>query len=478
MAHPAELTGETDAVVSLVARESAAYLDGLADRPVRTGAAPSAAGLAGVLPREGVGAEAALAELVEHGFPAAVHSAGPRYFDFVIGGATPAALGADWLTAVLDQNVAMWESSPLGAEVEAIALGWLRELFALPAAWEGVITTGATAAHLVGLAAARRWWGLRHGVDVDADGVSGLPPLQVVSSSFVHASAVKALGILGLGRSHVTRVAAGADERVDLASVERELSALDGAPAVLIANAGEVNTGAFDPIAELASLAETYRAWLHVDAAFGLFAALAPGTAALLAGVERADSIATDGHKWLNVPYDCGIAFVRDGLDPAVFTSAAAYLSPADGAHRNHSYLAPESSTRARALAVWATLRAYGQDGYRAIVERHLELAQRLARGIDDAPELERLADVPLNIVCFRYRPVGLSEERLDAVNRALVEAIRVDGRVAVGVTTYAGKVAFRPTIVNWRTTEADVDLLVAVVREIGPLAVEAAADG
>jgi glutamate/tyrosine decarboxylase-like PLP-dependent enzyme len=237
----------------------------------------------------------------------------------------------------------------------------------------------------------------------------------------------------------------------------------------VIANAGDVNTGDFDPIARMADLAEQHRAWLHVDGAFGLFARITPGAAQLAEGVERADSVIADGHKWLNVPYDCGFAFVRDPrLLREPFRFAAAYL-PTDEAP------SPEASRRARSLAVWATLRAYGRSGYRAMVERHIALAKRLGERIESEPELELLAPVQLNIVCFRHRPAGLGEEELDAHNTALGQDVLADGRVFFGTTRYDGKVAFRPAISNWRTTERDVDLLAEVILELGAARARAA---
>jgi glutamate/tyrosine decarboxylase-like PLP-dependent enzyme len=293
--------------------------------------------------------------------------------------------------------------------------------------------------------------------------------MPVFGSGYVHASDVKALAMLGLGRSSVRRLALDAIGRLDVAALDRELTALGGSPAVLIASAGEVNAGDFDPIDVMADLAERHGAWLHVDGAFGLFAAVSDRTRHLLGGLERADSAIADGHKWLNVPYESGFAFVRDpSLQPAVFGSGAAYLPDVDDPRPNWGYLGPEMSRRARSFPVWATLRAYGREGYRAIVERHLDLARRLAARVDDAPDLERLADVPLNIVCFRYHPAGVAEERLDDLNRRLGEAVIEDGRVVFGTTDFGGRVALRPAITNWRIREQDVDLLVDVTREVG----------
>jgi glutamate/tyrosine decarboxylase-like PLP-dependent enzyme len=246
----------------------------------------------------------------------------------------------------------------------------------------------------------------------------------------------------------------------------------------VIATAGEVNAGDFDPIAEIAERCEGRRTWLHVDGAFGLFARLAPVTRALTEGVDRADSVISDGHKWLNVPYDCGFAFVREPERLArAMNVGAAYLPSSDDPHPNFGFLSPENSRRARALAVWATLRAYGRAGYRQMIERHLELAQHLADRVDRAPELERLADVPLNIVCFRAHPVDVAEEALNDFNTRLGDALRGDGRVFAGSTTYAGKVALRPAIVNWLTQTEDIDLLVDVTREL-TAAIRASAAG
>jgi glutamate/tyrosine decarboxylase-like PLP-dependent enzyme len=460
---PLLLRHEVDRALAYVEREARRYLRDLDEAPVLAADASRAAErFAGDLPENGDGALVALRELVEVGLDAATRSAGPRFFHFVTGGVTPAAHGADWLASTLDQNAFSAVSSPLGTRLETVSVDWLLDLFGLPSSWGGVLTTGATTANFVALAAARRWWAQRHDVDVDDRGFAGLPATPIFSSGYIHPSATKALAMLGLGRGSVRVLARDAVGRLDVDALERELGALHGAPAILIGNAGDVNTGDFDPIEGMADLAERHRAWLHVDGAFGLFARVTPRAAELASGVERADSVISDGHKWLNVPYDCGFAFVRDP-EPlrATFALAAAYL-PGD------EVPGPESSRRARSLAVWATLRAYGRAGYRAMVERHLDLAQRLAERVDESPDLERLAEVPLNIVCFRLRPAGLGEDELDRLNTRVGEELLADGRVYVGTTRYDGRVAFRPAIVNWRTTDQDVELIVDVVLELG----------
>ena len=460
---------ELDKLLTYVAEETARYLAWTADAPVRSRKVDEiAASFEGPLPEEGDGALAPLQEIFDKARDGAIHTTGPRFFGFVIGGATPAALAGDWAASALDQNVGLHVSAPMASRLEFVATGWLKELFGLPSAWGGILVTGATMANFTGLACARRWWGLQHGRDVDDDGLAGLGPVPVLSSGYLHGSSHKALAMLGIGRNTVQKFSRDGAGRLDVDAFAQSLERLDGAPAIVIANAGEVNAGDFDPIAEMIEISRRHNTWVHVDGAFGLFGALSPRTAPLLEGVDRADSVASDGHKWLNVPYDCGFAFVRDASYlQGPFGVAAAYLKAGEETP-NLAFMKPEASHRARAWAVWATLRAYGRAGYRAMVERHLDLAQRIAAQVDAAPELERLADVKLNIVCFRLRPPGVPEQELDVLNQRLLDALLEDGRVFVTGTVYDGKRALRPALVNWRTQEADVDLLVAVVRQLG----------
>jgi glutamate/tyrosine decarboxylase-like PLP-dependent enzyme len=453
-------------VLADVAAAAPAYLGELSTRLVRDAAGEGLLdGLGGPLPEDGSGSPASVAELLRIGTAAATHSSGPRFFHFVVGGSTPAAMAGDWVTSLLDQLAGMSTASPFATAVETVALRWLKELFGLPASWGGVLTPSATFANLTGLACARQWWGERHGVDVAADGIAGLPRMPVLASGYVHASVRKALQLLGYGRDTVETHRRDGAGRLDLDGLRRTLA--ETGPAVLTACAGEVNAGDFDPIAEMADLAAEFGCWLHVDGAFGLFAALSPRTAHLLAGVERADSVAADGHKWLNVPYESGFAFVREPhrLGEAFGSWNAPYLAPADPGAVDYNCLGPESSRRARALPIWASLRAYGRAGHRAMVERHLDLTDRLGFLVDQAPDLELLAPAQLCVTCFRYTA---PDRDLDALNAALGRAILADGRVYVGTTVYRGMTALRPAIVNWRTTAEDVDLLVAVVRELG----------
>jgi glutamate/tyrosine decarboxylase-like PLP-dependent enzyme len=468
MGDPLSSARDTHAALERVLAAAATYLESLPDGPVRLERSDeAAAAFDGSLPDQGIGTLPALEQLLG-GMDAHVRSSGPRFFHWVMGGTTPAALAADWVTSLLDQNAGGWDASPLASRLEFLALGWLRQLFALPADWGGVLVTGGQMANFTGLAAARQWWGEQHGVDVSVEGLAALPQAPVLTSGFLHVTGSKALSMLGLGRGRVT-TCADPTGAMDLAALERELEALDGAPAIVIGNAGEVNTGLFDPLEGVADLVEEHNAWLHVDGAFGLFARISPRTADLAAGIERAHSVIADGHKWLNVPFDCGFAFVRDeGVLARTFAAGAAYLPEASEDRPIFGFLGPELSRRARSLAVWTTLAAYGRDGYRAIVERCLDNAARLAAQIDESEDFELLAPAPLNIVCCRYRPPGVDEAALNELNERIGEAVLTDGRVYVGTTSWAGKTAFRPAFVNWRTTEADVDLILETLRDLG----------
>ncbi len=456
-------------MLSAVAAAALAYMEKLDALPARSPRSDEAAAqFGGTLPEDGEGSLAPLAMLTEEGPDAATRSAGPRFFHFVTGGSTPAALAADWFASALDNNAAMWVSSPLGLRLEHLALSWLKDLLKLPAEWSGVLTTGATMANFTALGAARQWWGHKHGVDVATHGMAGLPPVPVLTGGFVHASALKALAMLGVGSTvrTFTRDMVG---RIDLGALEAALRELHGAPALVLATAGEVNAGGFDPIADMAEIAHRHGAWLHVDGAFGLFARISPSTYDLARGVEDADSAIADGHKWLNVPYDCGFAFVRDGkLMNETYGMGAAYLSRSDSDHPDFIYLGPEMSRRARGLAVWATLAAYGRAGYRQMVERHVGLARRLGDEVAASLDFEVLEAPVLNVVCFRYAPPGIDPVALDDLNRTLGKALIEDGRVYFGTTVYCGHVAFRPAISNWRTTEVDVDQILPVTRELG----------
>lgn len=419
------------------------------------------------LPETGNGGAETIETLIRLNEEAGGNTAGPRCYHFVIGGNTPAAHCAELLAAAYDTITYTWILSPAGVEMERQALNWLKELLGLPAAWPGVMVTGASMANFVCLAAARQWWGEQHGVDVSEAGLAGLPQMPVLTSGFVHASALKVFATQGVGRGNVQVYAKDEHGRLDLDGFRRGLEALDGKPAVVVANAGEVNGGEFDPTDEMIDAARDHNCWVHVDGAFGLFAAVSPRTAHLVQGVERADSATVDGHKWLNVPYDSGYAFVRDyGLMARAFRYSADYL-PLENEARPTA-IGPESSRRARSFAVWATLNAYGRSGHRQLVEHCLDIAQHFADVVRDHPRLEAMNEPELNIVPFRYNPGGRTDAELDVLNARLGEAVIDDGRFLVGTSRYGARTVFRPAFSNWRTRPADVEGLAQVVVEIG----------
>ncbi|MBD0691193.1 pyridoxal phosphate-dependent decarboxylase family protein [Streptomyces sp. CBMA123] len=447
--HP-ELAADLDQLPTLLeeARQRAVgFLAGLDDRPVIPPSAdrPTATG---PLPEDGGGLRAALAEFGERWEPRLSASAGPRYFGFVTGGATPAALVGDWLTATADQN-SNSSLDPAGQQLERETVGWLRELFGLSAAHSGTFVSGATLSNTVGLAIAREWLGERLGVDVAEDGVAALGRVRVLSGG-AHSSVSKALSVLGLGRTALTTLPTlSGREAVDVAALERALAEADG-PCVVVANAGTVNTVDFDDLRAVAALREQYGFWLHVDAAFGAFAALSPRHAELVAGLDQADSVCVDLHKWLNVPYDSAVQFTRRrDLQARVFQNAAAYLGPV-GDHPDLVHLTPENSHRLRALAAWFTLRAYGRAGHRDIVERCIAGAHALGEAIGAIDGLRLLAPVRLNVVCFTLAE-DPTPERLAAL------AAGISDQAFLTPTRYAGLPALRAAFSNWRTTEADV---------------------
>ncbi|MFH8369311.1 pyridoxal phosphate-dependent decarboxylase family protein [Streptomyces sp. NPDC018031] len=452
--HPRLATDLADlpGLLDTTRQHAAALLDGLADRPVVPDRpAPEAA----PLPGDGAGLRAALRQFADRWEPGLSASAGPRYLGFVTGGSTPAALAGDWLTATFDQN----SNSSLdatGQHLERETVGWLRDLFGLSDAHQGTFVSGATMSNTVGLAIAREWLGERLGVSPAEDGAAALGPVRVLSGS-PHSSVAKGLSVLGLGRRSLVTVATlPGREAVDVAALEQALREAPG-PCVVVANAGTVNTVDFDDLRAIAALRERHDFWLHVDAAFGAFAALSPDHAGLVEGLDLADSVCVDLHKWLNVPYDSAVQFTRRrDLQARVFQNAAAYLGPL-GDVPDLVHLTPENSHRLRALAAWFTLAAYGRDGHREIVERSVRCARLLGEAVERMPELRLLATVRLNVVCFTSAE-NPSAARLAALGRALAED------VFLTPTVYAGVPALRAAFSNWRTGEADVRRIVAAL--------------
>jgi glutamate/tyrosine decarboxylase-like PLP-dependent enzyme len=433
------------------AERSARYLAGVGERSVAPRAEDVArlSGLGGPMLEGPMEPARVLAMLDDIGSPATVASAGPRYFGFVIGGSLPAALASNWLAAAWDQDAALSVMSSAAAAVEEIARGWLCEVLGLPASCGVGFVTGATMASFTCLAAARHALLGSAGWDVEEDGLFGAPPLTVIVGEEVHVSVLKGLSMLGLGRSRVVRVPTDGQGRMRADALPK----LDDRTIVCI-QAGSVNTGAFDPAEEICSRARTAGAWVHVDGAFGLWAAAAPERGHLMKGFANADSWATDCHKWLNVPYDSGLAFVRDAeqLRSAMVVSAA-YLAP--GAGREPWHYTPESSRRARGVEVWAALRSLGKRGLAEMIERHCRLAARFAELLRGAGYAV-LNDVVLNQVLVSF---GSAEQ-----TRRVIQEVQDEGTCWAGGTEWHGQVAMRISVSGWSTTVEDVELSAAAI--------------
>ncbi len=448
------------------------FLDGLPER--RVGPAASIedlrAALGGPLPEQGEAPGEVIEHLARAADPGLVAMAGPRFFGFVIGGHVPAALAADWLTSTWDQNATLYATSPANSVAEEVAAGWLLDVLGLPRSASVGFTTGATLAIFTALAAARHAVLRRAGWDVEARGLFGAPEIDVVVGEEVHVTVLAALQMLGLGRERVKRAATDRQGRMEVGSLRQVLAGCAG-PLIVCSQAGNVNTGAFDPLPEIAGLVRERGGWLHVDGAFGLWAAASPALAHLVRGAEAADSWATDGHKWLNVPYDSGIVFVNDpGSHRAAMTISAPYLVQTEGRERDPFDFVPEFSRRARGFTVWAALRSLGRQGIRELVERCCAHARRFAERLGAESGVEILNDVVLNQVLVRFHPPSGGDA--DAFTREVIARVQADGTCWLGGTTWHGVAAMRISVSNWSTTEADVDLSVAaILRACGDVA-------
>ncbi|GIH90458.1 pyridoxal phosphate-dependent decarboxylase family protein [Planobispora siamensis] len=433
-------------------------LEGLDDRPV---AQVPVRHRPEPLPVEGTGLREAMKAFAERWEAGLAASAGPRYLGFVTGGATPASLAGDWLTGTLDQNPTSGIDST-GPDLERETVAWLRELFGLPGEHEGTLVSGATMSNFTGLAVGRQWLGERAGISVADQGLAALGPVTVLSGS-PHSSIGKAVSMLGLGRSALRRVEVlPGREAVDTARLEQALEELQGRPAIVVANAGTVNTVDFDDLRAIVALRERYPFWLHVDAAFGAFAALSPEHAHLLDGLGEADSICVDLHKWLNVPYDSAVQFTRRrDLQIATFANSAAYLGPLSD-DPDFVHLTPENSRRLRAIPAWFTLAAYGREGHAEIVRRDIALAGLLGERVAAMPGYRLLAPVRLNVVCFT---LAREPERIGELVTAIIES----GEAFLTPTVYDGVPALRAAFSNWRTTEADVERVAGVLARLAP---------
>lgn len=427
------------------ARRALRYLDSLDARAV----APTMEALARLaeldepLPAGPQPALETLRRLDEIGSPATMASAGGRFFGFVTGGSLPVSVASHWMATAWDQNAALQVASPAAAAFEAIALRWVLDVLGLPAGAGGAFVTGATMANATALAAARDAVLRRTGWNAAADGLFGAPAVTVVVGEEIHPTLVKALGLLGLGRRRVLRVPVDSQGRMRAAA----LPALSG-PAIVCLQAGNVNTGAFDPFDEIVEAAHAAGAWVHVDGAFGLWAAASPALAPLVAGAAQADSWATDAHKWLNVPYDCGLAIVREPADLRAAMAVFADYLPADSERRDPSDYTPELSRRARGVDVWAALRTLGRSGLAELVERCCCHARRFAAQLQ-AAGCEVLSEVVLNQVLVSF---GSAE-----TTRAVIADLQAEGTCWCGSTHWQGHTAMRISVSSWATTDDDV---------------------
>jgi glutamate/tyrosine decarboxylase-like PLP-dependent enzyme len=421
-------------------RHAESYLAGLPERHV--GAVADPAGLRIPLADDGVPAAQVIDELVAAAEPGLIASPGPRYFGFVTGGALPAALAADWLAAAWDQNGGLYATSPAAAVAEEVAAGWLLDVLRLPATMSAGVVTGGQGANTTCLAVARDEVLRRAGWDVARQGLAGAPRIEVVVGEEAHTTIFRALRFLGLGDT-ARRLPVDANGAIDPAALER----IEG-PAIVCAQAGNVNTGACDPLDAIAD-ASAEHVWLHVDGAFGLWAAASPSRRSLVAGAARADSLALDAHKWLNVPYDSGLAIVADAEAHArTFALLASYLL--DSGRREPAFLVPESSRRARGFALYAALRHLGRNGLAELVDRNCEQAALMARLLSDGG-LEILNHVVLNQVL-----VAMPEER--------IARIQAEGTLWAGGTVWRGRSALRISICGWPTTTADIERSAAAI--------------
>jgi glutamate/tyrosine decarboxylase-like PLP-dependent enzyme len=436
------------------ARRAIAYLNSLQNRPVspRRAAIERLDILDTPAPQKPTASGEVLARLDEFVSPATMAMAGPRFFGFVIGGSLPVTLAANWLAAAWDQNAGYDASTPGVARLEEIAQRWLLELLDLPRQCAVGFVTGATVANFTALAAARNAVLKRCGWSVEADGLFGAPPIQVIVGEECHPTLLKSLGMLGLGRSRLTRVPVDSQGRM-----RAEKLPLSSSPAIVCLQAGNVNSGAFDPFDELCSIARDAGAWIHIDGAFGLWARATPSLSHLTRGMDLADSWATDAHKWLNVPYDSGIAFVRDADALRSSMAITAEYLPPQGVRRNPCDYTPELSRRARGVEIWSALLHLGREGLAAMIERNCAQARSFAERLTVAG-YDVLNEVVLNQVVVRF---GDAER-----TKRVIDAIQQDGTCWAGVTVWRGHTAMRISVCSWATTEADVERSVdAIIR-------------
>ncbi len=416
------------------------------------------------LPKQGHSGEAVIKELVQKGEPGLTPMVHPRFFGWVLGGSAPVGVAADWLVSAWGQNAAFHESSPTASAVEEIAGQWLLDILDLPRRAAVGFVTGATVANFTALAAARGAILRRHGWDPDTDGLFGAPPITVLVGDDAHTSVFSALGYLGLGRNRVCRVRTDAQGRMVPADLERRVVETTG-PKIIIAQAGQINTGAFDPFPEIANIAQQAQAWLHVDGAFGLWARAHPSYKPLTTGVELADSWAVDGHKWLQTPFDSGYTIVRDtdALRRAMQIDAS-YLPAQTSEDRIPCFLVPELSRRARGIPTWAMLKTLGRDGIEELVDRHCSVAKQIAAALDGIVGVRVLNDVQLNQIIVDFGTRDASNDERGALTEAVIMRIRDKGVIFVGGARWKGAWVMRISVICNATGPAEVDAVVSTI--------------
>jgi glutamate/tyrosine decarboxylase-like PLP-dependent enzyme len=435
------------------------FLAGVGERPVgaKLDTAALRATLGGPLPELGEPAPQVVERLARDADPGIVATAGPRYFGFVVGGSLPAAVGADWLTSAWDQNAGLFVLSPAAAVVEETVLEWLTGLLGLPPGTGMGFVTGGQMANTTCLAAARQSVLARAGWDVAARGLVGAPEVAVLAGDEAHVTVYGALRLLGLGDASVVKITSDGQGRMQPAALREALRTRRGKPVIVCAQAGNVNTGAFDPLQDVTRLAREHGAWVHVDGAFGLWAAASAATRHLIAGVEDADSWATDAHKWLNVPYDSGLAFVRDtAAHRAAMARTASYLQHTDANRDNYEWT-PEFSRRARGFAVYAALRSLGRGGVSALIERCCAHARLFAELLSGTPGVRVVNEVVLNQVLVRFDPPAATPEEGDAWTREVIARVQRDGTCWLSGTVWRGRALMRISVSSWSTSTEDV---------------------
>jgi glutamate/tyrosine decarboxylase-like PLP-dependent enzyme len=456
---------DRDALLHDAVEHAQTWLDSLADRPVRATASVEAlrAKLGLPLSERGEDPRTVLASLAREAAPGLVAMPGPRYFGFVIGGSYPVALAADWLTSAWDQNCGLYVAGPAVAVLEETAGRWICELLGLSIDAGVGFVTGAQMANFTGLACGRHVLLTRAGWDVEMKGLYGAPEIQIVVGEEVHVTVLRALRFLGLGQERVRRVAADGQGRMDPRALGPVLAECHG-PTLVCLQAGNVNTGAVDPLDELSRVAHAHGAWVHVDGAFGMWAAASARTRPLVRGIESADSWAIDAHKWLNVPYDSGVAVVRDAdVMRATMGSQASYLVRSTGLRDGVDY-GPEFSRRGRGTPVYAVLRSLGRSGVEELVDRCCALARRFAEQLSGEPRVQVLNDVVLNQVLVRFQPPSGGEADADAFTQQVVSRVQQDGTCWLGGSVWKGRQVMRISVSGWSTTEADVDRSVEAI--------------